>query len=245
MASLARALHIPDDFLEATPEVAPLAAIAGETPHLNLAPSELLQHHDEFLWRRGLRVAAATVALLGFAVTAGYWLQAQHLRDEADIIALQQRQLAARYQAVARTFPVQTTAPEQLAQTVALAQQLARPQLDARTLFAALGPAFDTLPDIALEGLSWSEDPSGTGGASVKLEAALMPFDGNYRAAMHRIEQFMNHLRSTPGIVSVALSSSPVDANSSSSLSGKTLAPDATEVAARFSLTLRYGEVPQ
>ena len=65
IATLARALHIPDSFLAATPEIAPLAAIAGEALQLNLAPPELLQHHTEFRWRRGLHAAAGFIALLG------------------------------------------------------------------------------------------------------------------------------------------------------------------------------------
>ncbi len=77
MASLARALHIPDDFLAATPEVAPLAAIAGEAVHLNLAPPELLQRHTEFRWKRGLHAAAGLIAMLGLVITAAYWLHAQ------------------------------------------------------------------------------------------------------------------------------------------------------------------------
>ena len=42
-SDLARALRIPADFLAATPEVAPLAAIASQAVPLNLAPPELLQ----------------------------------------------------------------------------------------------------------------------------------------------------------------------------------------------------------
>jgi hypothetical protein len=243
MSSLARALHIPDDFLEATPEVAPLAAIAGETLALNLAPPELLQHHTEFLWRRRLRAAAATVALLGLTTTAAYWLHAQSLRDDADIIALQQRQLADRYQAIARTFPAGVADPEQLAQTVALAQDLGRGHIEANALFATLGQTFDAMPDITLENVGWSEDATAGGDVRVTLDAALIPFDGNYRAAMQRIEQFMNRLRGTAGVRAVVLRSSPVDATSTSTLSGKTLDPEAAEAVARFSVSLLYREV--
>lgn len=245
MSSLARALQIPDDFLEATPEVAPLAAIAGETLALNLAPAELLQHHTEFLWRRRLRAVAATVALLGLTTTAAYWLHAQNLRDEADIIALQQRQLADRYQAIARTFPAGVAAPEQLAQTVSLAQDLGRGRLDVNALFATVGQALDPMPDIALESVAWSHDTAPNGEARVTLDAALVPFDGNYRAAMQRIEQFMSRLRNAPGVHAVALHSSPVDADSTSTLSGKTLDPGTAEALARFSVSLLYREAPQ
>ncbi len=244
MPDLARALRIPDDFLAATPEVVPLAAIADEPLLLNLAPPELLQHHTEFRWRRGLHATAAAVALLGAGLTSAYWLQAQELTGRADDLARQHRQLDARYQAIARTFPPQVAAPEQLAQTVALARQLEGGQPAPGPLLATIGQALLGTPDIVLDGLSWSDDPlTPAGEARITLDAALTPFDGNYRAAMQRIDQFMQTLRSTPAVVDVTLRSSPVNADSASTLSGKTLGADAASTpVARFSLGVHYRE---
>jgi hypothetical protein len=74
---------------------------------------------------------------------------------------------------------------------------------------------------------------------TLTLDAALTPFDGNYRAAMQRIHNLMQTLQATPAIHSVSLRSSPVDADSSSTLSGQTLdAALAHNSAARFSLSL-------
>ncbi len=244
MPDLARALRIPDDFLAVTPDVAPLAAIAGEPPLLNLAPPELLQHHTEFRWRRGLHATAGVVALLGAGMTSAYWLHAQDLAARADELARQHQQLAARYQAIARGFPSGVAAPEQLAQTVALARRLEDGQPDPAPLLATVGQAMLAAPDIVLDGLSWNDDAlTPTGGARITLDAALTPFDGNYRAAMQRIEHFMQSLRSLPGVSDVSLRSSPVNADSASTLSGKTLDTDAANApAARFSLSMRYRE---
>ena len=139
MPSLARALRIPDAFLAATPEVAPLAAIAGETLKLNLAPPELLQPHTEFRWRRGLHAAAGIVAVLGLGLAAAYWLHARDLDDQARLLTQQYQQLDARYQAIARTFPTQAMAPEQLVQTVDLARQLDSARTDVAALLATIG----------------------------------------------------------------------------------------------------------
>ncbi|HEX7971215.1 MAG TPA: hypothetical protein VF501_03235, partial [Thiobacillus sp.] len=243
MPSLAHALHIPDDFLAATPDVAPLAAIAGETLHLNLAPPELLQHHTEFRWRRGLHTAAGVVALLGLGVTAAYWLYAQDLNDRTRQMTQQQQQLDARYQAIARTFPTRATAPEQLAQTVVLARRLNAKQPDVAALQATVGQALLTMPDIALESLSWTDDTLTAEDVQVNLDAALTPFDGNYRVAMQRIEHFMRTLQASPAVRSVVLRASPVNAESTRTLSGKMLDADATATpAARFSLSLHYRE---
>jgi hypothetical protein len=244
MPGLARALRIPDDFLAATPEVAPLAAIAGEAVRLNLAPPELLQRHTEFCWRRGLHVAAGAIALLGLGMTAAYWLHAHDLNDQAYQLTQQQQQLDNRYQAIARTFPAQAPAPEQLAQTVALARQLGSHQPDADTMLAAIGQALDVTPDIKLDTLQWSDDSLTPAGAvRLSIDATLMPFDGNYRAAMQRIERFIRTLQAVPGLVDVTLTSSPVNADSTSTLTGKTYAADTAKApAAQFSISLIFRE---
>jgi hypothetical protein len=244
MSSLARALRIPDAFLAATPEVAPLAAIAGEALELNLAPPELLQHHTEFRWRRGLHAAAGIVALLGLGLTAAYWLHARDLDDQAHQLAQQYQQFDARYQAIARTFPTQAIAPEQLVQTVSLASRLDGAQAGVGGLLAAIGQPLLAAPDIALDSLSWTDESlTPAGELQVSLDAALTPFDGNYRVAMQRIEAFMQALQTMPGIHGVSLRSSPVNADSRSTLSGKTPGADAANApAARFSLSLSYRE---
>ena len=244
MSSLARALRIPDAFLAATPEVAPLAAIAGEALELNLAPPELLQHHTEFRWRRGLHAAAGIVALLGLGLTAAYWLHARDLDNQAHQLAQQYQQFDARYQAIARTFPTQAIAPEQLVQTVSLASRLDGAQAGVGGLLAAIGQPLLAAPDIALDSLSWTDESlTPAGELQVNLDAALTPFDGNYRVAMQRIEAFMQTLQTMPGIHGVSLRSSPVNADSRSTLSGKTLGADAANApAARFSLSLSYRE---
>jgi len=245
LPSLARALRIPDDFLAATPEVIPLVAIAGEAVQLNLAPPELLQRHAEFRWRRGLHAAAGLIAFLGLGITAAYWLQAQDLNDQARQLAQQHQQLEARYQAIARAFPTQIAAPEQLPQTVSLAQHLDARQPTPDTLLAAIGQALEMAPDITLDTLAWTDETlTPTGNVVIRLDATLTPFDGNYRAAMQRIERFMHALQAVPNVLDVSLQSSPVNADSASTLSGKTFGADTLkETAARFSLSMHYREV--
>jgi hypothetical protein len=242
MPSLARALRIPDDFLAATPEVAPLAAIAGEKLQLNLAPPELLQSHTEFRWRRGLHAAAGIVAMLGLGLTAAYWLHARDLDDQASQLSQQYRQLDARYQAIARTFPTQSMAPEQIVQTVNLARQLDHAPTDVAALLATVGQSLLSAPDITLDSLNWTdESPVPSGEVQISIDAGLASFDGNYRAAMQRIEGFMNTLQGMPGVQHVNLRSSPVNTDSSNMLSGKMLdAGTAGAPAARFSLSLLF-----
>jgi len=244
VAELARILRIPDDFLLATPETVPLAAIAGKALPLNLAPAALLQRHVEYRWRRALHAVAGGVALAGLAATAALWLRAESLKDATYQLDTQTRQLDARYQAVARTFPRQDIAPEQLALTVRVAHALEHPGPAPRALMAALGAALDGAPDVVLEQLHWAAgDALADNTATIRIDAALASFDGNYRAAMQRIEHFMQTLGSVPSLHDVQLRSSPVDTGPGARLAGKTQAAGgAPGQAVRFSVDLQYRE---
>ncbi|MCL5061529.1 MAG: monoheme cytochrome SoxX [Candidatus Thermoplasmatota archaeon] len=236
MPSLARALRIPDDFLAATPEVAPLAALAGEAVQLNLAPPELLQRHLEFRWRRGLNLAAGLVAAAGLTLTAAYWLHAQDLRDQALQVQAEAQRGDAHHAAIVRGFPALATRPDQLALTLGLAAQLSRAPLDVDALFLPLGQTLSAHPDVVLKTLTLQDTSGGT--ADITLDARLSDFDGNYRAAMSRIDSFVSRLAATPGVAAVERLSSPVDTAPTATLTGKTTGaavPDET----RFSLSIQ------
>jgi len=236
MPSLARALRIPDDFLAATPEVAPLAAIAGEAVQLNLAPPELLQRHTEFRWRHGLNLAAGIVAAIGLTLTATYWLHAQGLRDQALQIQGEAQRTDARHAAIVRNFPALATRPDQLGLTLALATQLNRAPLDVNALFLPLGQALTAHPEVVIRALTLQDTADGT--AEITLDARLSEFDGNYRAAMSRIDSFVARLAATPGVVAVERVTSPVDTAPTATLTGKTTGETAPEDT-RFTLSLQ------
>lgn len=236
MGSLARALRIPDDFLAATPEVAPLAAIAGEALQLNLAPPELLQRHTEFRWRRGLHLAAGIVAAIGLVLTAGYWLHAEDLRDQSLRMKAETQRGDARHAAIVRSFPTLATRPDQLGQTIALATQLKHSPLDINALSLTLGRALTEHPEVILKTLTLQDTANGS--ATITLEARLADFDGNFRAAMSRIDSFAARLAAAPGVSSVERTTSPVNTAPTATLSGKT-AGEVNPGETRFTLSLQ------
>ena len=236
MPSLARALRIPDNFLAATPEIAPLAAIAGEAVQLNLAPPELLQHHTEFRWRRGLNQAAGIVAAIGLTLTATYWLHAQDLRDQVQQIQGEVQRGDARHAAIVRDFPALATRPDQLGQTLALATQLNHAPLDVNALFLPLGQALTAHPDVIVKSLTLQDRSDGV--TEITLDARLADFDGNYRAAMSRIDSFVSRLAVTPGVAAVERVTSPVNTASTATLSGKTTGETSPEET-RFTLSVQ------
>jgi hypothetical protein len=75
------------------------------------------------------------------------------------------------------------------------------------------------------------------------IDASLAPFDGNYRAAMIRIDHFMKRLQAVPTLSDVRLRISPVNTESTSTLSGKTFGAESLDApAVHFGLSLRYRE---
>ncbi len=235
LPALAAALRIPDDFLAATPELAPLAAQAGEPLLLNLAPPELLRAHTLFSWRRGLHMAAGSIAFAGLALTGALWLQSHSHRDEAARIEAQVRRTDLAHAAVVQRFPALATRPGDLARTLDLADRLQRQPFDIAALYQPLSQALASHPDIVL--LSLSFDATGAGRAGIDLEARLARFDGNFRAAMARIDSFVASLAAQPGIRSAEKRKSPVDTAPTATLRGETLneaQPDAT----RFKLSI-------
>lgn len=241
LPSLTRALRIPEDFLAATPEVAPLAAIAGEALQLNLAPPELLRHHAEFRWRRSLNLVAGIVAAFGLTASAGYWLHAADLHQQALQLEAETQREMARHAAIVEHFPALATRPDQLGPTLALATRLSQAPLEIAALFQPLGQALTDHPDVVLTALTLRD--AGDAIADVTLDAHLAEFDGNYRAAMFRIDSFVARLSATPAVASVERVASPVDTKPSATLSGKTtgeLAPEET----RFSLSLQLRKTP-
>lgn len=236
MPSLARALRIPDSFLAATPEIAPLAAIASEAVQLNLAPPELLLHHTEFRWRRGLNQAAGIVAAIGLTLTAAYWLHTQDLRDQVQQIQGEVQRGDAQHAAIVRNFPALATRPDQLGQTLALATQLNHAPLDVNALFLPLGQALTAHPDVIVKTLTLQDMADGV--TEITLDARLSDFDGNYRAAMSRIDSFVSRLAATPGVSAIERVTSPVNTASTATLSGKTTGETKPEET-RFTLSLQ------
>ncbi|HEX5675375.1 MAG TPA: hypothetical protein VFX83_08340, partial [Azonexus sp.] len=169
-------------------------------------------------------------------LTAGYWLHAQDLRDQALRIEAEAQQGDARHAAIVRSFPALATRPDQLGQTIALATQLNHAPLDINALFLPLGQALTAHPEVIVKTLALQETASGT--ADITLDARLADFDGNYRAALSRIDSFVARLAATPGVMAVERMTSPVDTAPTATLTGKTTGETSPEET-RFTLSLQ------
>jgi len=135
-----------------------------------------------------------------------------------------------------RNFPALAARPDQLGLTLALATQLNRAPLDVNALFLPLGQTLTAHPEVVVKTLTLQDSTDGT--AMITLDAQLSDFDGNYRAAMSRIDRFVARLAATPGVMAVKRLTSPVDTAPTATLSGKTTG-DSSPEETRFSLSLQ------
>jgi hypothetical protein len=203
---------------------------------LNLAPPELLQRHTEFRWRRGLHWAAGLIAAASLTLTASYWLHAQDLLNEAQKIGAEAQRGDARHAAIVKNFPALATRPDQLGHTLALAQQIEQTPFDLNALYVPLGQALSAHPEVVVKVLTLAQLADRS--ADITLDAQLADFDGNYRAAMQRIDGFVATLASAPGVQSVERVSSPINTASTATLSGRTTGNTLPEET-RFSVNLQ------
>jgi hypothetical protein len=245
--TLARALHMPDAFLSSAPEIAPLAAIAGEPLLLNLAPAELTRRYTEYRWQRAIHLTALAIGVAGIIFTGIQWLRTLDQNDENRQMQITQQQLEARNRDITRAFPPTPVSAEQLGETIALAQQLERARATPATTLVFLSRMLDNQPGITLKKISWQDagltTPAKPGERHIELDAELIPFDGNYRIAMTRIENFMAQLRKEVGVLEVVLIRSPVNTDSTAVLMGNTRNGN-VPLQAAFTLKLRYRDAP-
>jgi len=135
-----------------------------------------------------------------------------------------------------RNFPALATRPDQLGLTLALATQLNHAPLQVNALFLPLGQALAAHPEVVIKALTLQDLADGM--ADITLDAQLSDFDGNYRAAMSRIDRFVARLAAAPGVMAVERVTSPVNTAPTVTLTGKTTgetSPDET----RFTLSLQ------
>lgn len=244
---LARALRTPDAFLSSAPEIAPLAAIAGEPLLLNLAPPALTRRYTEYRWRRGIHLTALAMGVAGIIFTGIQWLRTLDMEDKTRQMQSEEQQIETRYRHAKRALPSSPVSAEQLRETITLARQLEKARATPTPTLAFLSRILDGQPGITLKLIRWQDaalaTPALAGVRQLEMEAELNPFDGNYRRVMMRIETLMAQMRNQPGVMDVVLARSPVNTASSAALSGNTRSGN-TPQPALFALNVRYREGP-
>lgn len=244
-ADIGKRLGLPSRLLDDSPEVLYLAALDKRFP--NLAPqaysSSYLLHRIKWGF-----VAAGGTALAASSAMAG-WNLWQASSDDAQMQQLERsiRQNESLYRETLRQLPQVPLSADSLSSVVATFEKIEAGNATPQSAHERLSGILDQHPAIVADKLVW-QAPELNASAdryaeTIKLDARILPFDGNYRAAMDQINRFMLDLRSGEGIGEVKLLSEPVNTASSSTLSGTTLG-NAQSLEARFSLSFKLSKSP-
>lgn len=237
---IGRRLAIPAELIVNAPEAVYLAAL--ESRFANLAPSALSHSFRLHRIKRGLLVAGGAALASSTAMAGWNWLQMR-----ADTAQMQQleasiRQNEALYQDTLKQLPSVPLSAESLSRVVETAKRIESENRTPARAYERLSKVLNRHPDITLDRLSWHSPDLNAGDKipteTLVLDARVLPFNGNYREAMDKINRLMSDLRAQPGAREVALRTEPVDTASSSTLSGTTL-QNAKTAEAKFTLGLK------
>ncbi|MFN0314984.1 MAG: hypothetical protein ACKVQA_08105 [Burkholderiales bacterium] len=227
---LAKRLGVAADILRTNRDALPLQLLGKSPPAANLAPPAVTSSYTRMQASRVLYAAAgaaASVALLWMAISM---LRASALDDEAQAYALQARGEEARYNEIFRTFPPTPATSEQLRHASEAATRLRASYRTPDAVFQVLAQALDKNPGVALTSMAWKHEPGaqanppGTFVQSLTFTAELTEFNGDYRAAITLIEQFIALLSAHPSVASAQATKLPVSSSSAGALSGDTSA---------------------
>lgn len=261
---LCKRLGIKPQALPASCHNAPhFIALGTKPPPASLAPAALSRGFNHYRARFALYGLSA-IAMLCAIIWSGANLTRQHADNtRMQRLALQTGQQEAQYQEVAKQFPAAPVSADNLLKAVSIANQINENSRSPEPLMAIVSHALDASPAIILSRLKWklSDQPDSPDDAAQPrqpspsspppqntipgkkwqigyIEGEIVPFNGDYRAAIHDIQAFADRLQRDGSVESVAVLQLPLDINSSNGLSGTTLEQESPTTGARFKLKL-------
>jgi hypothetical protein len=224
-----------------------LLCLLGRFPaECNLALPRQTRGFAHLQWRHALHAVAAGAGVLAVA-WGGYNLYAySDYQERAGTLRQEAAGLRARYDEAARRVPAAPASAGNMRKAVEAVDALRAQARTPEAAMRAVGQVLVGYPTVSLSKLAWRYAAGKQGEAALREEtevsAEIRPFDGDYRAALRLIEDFVQALRRQPGVAEVRVLELPVNLDSKAGLSGNTLdAPDAAAAAAQFKLEVVMG----
>lgn len=194
------------------------------------------RRYARLAWARRAIHAGAVLLLLGGLIHSGLnVINGLGYRQAAAEFAGQ----AGRYRAAqeqARARLPETAPPGAIRAAVASAARLRQDRATPRAALALLGGALARFPDIRPLTIAWAHDPAMAAPAaadaddasadgpryrqSLRLEARIEPFAGDYRAAILRVREFARILRALTPVRAVEIEALPLDLSPGAVLQG-------------------------
>jgi hypothetical protein len=222
------------------------------------APSAQRRYADIRRVRMSMLGASVALALAGVVFGAWNLLQTQRLRANVEQIETTTRGLRAAHGATVAAFPVSKVNAQAMNEAVTYHAKLVREAPVFSDFARELSQVMNVFPAVHLERLVWGTDtkaqvelgyqagtaeqtnpravdaPPGSYYQAAVIEAAVRPFDGNYRAALDEIERFSKALGAPHGAYVKALAL-PLDTRADTNLRGSAT-PEKALDEARFTL---------
>lgn len=239
---------IPLADLETSTDVLHLHLLGEQAPALNLAPPHLTRTYQRFAAGRWV-YAASGATLVGAMVWSGINVyQAMGIDQKTLAVQQQTREYQAKYQQVTAAFPDAPTSAANLRHTVEMADQIQAGLRTPEAMFSIVSHALDASPEIDLRRIEWHYGDSLPSKPGMKPTQApvveldkltqsgvvygeVTRFEGDYRAAMNAINDFVLRIAQDNAVAEVKALKLPLDVRSESGLTGSTTALPGKETA--------------
>lgn len=246
----AKNINISPDLVVKYPELLHMQLLAnGHVPD-SLAPEQLTKSYRINNTRRGIYMAAVATGLVGLSLAGYSMYKATEYANTLKDLQQQTRAQQARYEMVAKDFPSTPIPSADLKIAADIAQSLRAYNGTPNALMSIVSGALEGVPEIGLNRLYWTQTPNvelpdvevtaeqaqpnanmvmpaaevsaGVLRQVAFLNAELLNFGGDYRAALMSVNRFVSALKQHPDIEQVLVIQEPVNVSSYANLQGST-----------------------
>lgn len=241
-ANLVQKLPLSAQMLADTPDALALTLLGLRSPTVNLAPAPALRRFRVLSTQRSLYAATSVIGVVGISFAIAHVWQHRQFTAQVEAQRVETIRWQERYVAVTRQFPAAPAPLQTLQQTVDAARTIAAQTRTPERAFAVVSAALDAKSEIGLRRLTWrlgapiadneaqrSGMPRAAPGQppaarieSVAIDAEILGFSGDLRAAIASIEGFAQRLREDAQVQSVTIVRLPLNLSPGASLSGNT-----------------------
>lgn len=245
----AKNINISPDLVVKYPELLHMQLLANGNIPDSLAPEQLTKSYRINNTRRGIYIAAAATGLIGLSLAGYSFYKGTEYSTELKTLQQETQAQQVRYEMVAKNFPSTPIPSSDLKIAADIAQTIQQYNATPSALMAILSESLEIVPEIGLSRLYWTQTPNleqqdieqmvepsqlntnsvtplGVSAGTLRqvafLNAELLNFGGDYRAALTSVNRFVAKLKQHPQIEQVVVLQEPVNVSSYASLQGST-----------------------
>jgi hypothetical protein len=265
---LAARLKIAEPLFDISPYVVYLQLLGLRPPASNLAPDTVTVGYRLYRARRAIYVACGAVAAAGALWVGSNLYEMFGYQGEKENVASRTSLLTRQYQDITRQFPAAPASADNLRKTVEIAQELRKSSRTPDMVMALVSRALEASPNVVVKELGWKHGateisaeritgaPAGAAPApapaaipgapvpaaarkqSALIDGEIRPFNGDFRAAISTINEFVARLGKDSRVEEVRIVKLPLNVNPTQPLAGNTLDSPDQNATADFKLVL-------